>query len=83
LTAYSFGVNRFPLGSSRKAVPLGIEPQSGSPWDRAAKRFKKFTEIDISFNCGVNNAGICELENLRIIKAFYNPKITNLVRSTA
>jgi hypothetical protein len=47
-------------------------------------------EIDISGDCGVNDAGICKLssstnsreavENLRIINASYNPKITNLNR---
>jgi hypothetical protein len=48
------------------------------------------TEIHISINCEVDEAGICELssstksrgavENLLIIKAFDNKKITNLNR---
>jgi hypothetical protein len=36
------------------------------------------TEIYIGWYCGVDDAGICELENLLIIKASDNPKITNL-----
>jgi hypothetical protein len=55
-------------------------------------QFKKLTEIDIGGNCGVGDAGICELssstksrgavENLLIITGYVNSKITNLVRST-
>jgi hypothetical protein len=48
--------------------------------DRAAKRFKKLTEIYIGFDCGVDDAGICELENLLIITASDNSKIKNLNR---
>jgi hypothetical protein len=44
-------------------------------------RFKKLSEINISVSrCGVDDAGICELENLLIINAYSNPKITNLNR---
>jgi hypothetical protein len=42
-------------------------------------RFKKLTEINIC-DCGVNDAGIYELDNLLIINAYENPKITNLNR---
>jgi hypothetical protein len=46
--------------------------------DRAAKRFKKLTEINISgYRCGVDDSSIFELENLLIINDYGNGKITN------
>jgi hypothetical protein len=54
---------------------------------------QKLNEINIGGYCGVNDAEICKLssstnsrgavENLLIIKASGNTKITNLVRSKA
>jgi hypothetical protein len=68
----------------------------GNPKITNLNRFKKLTQINISCDsceCGVNDGGICELssltksrgavENLLIINACSNTKITNLVRSTA
>jgi hypothetical protein len=44
-------------------------------------RFKKLIEINISGSrCGVDDPGICELENLLIINAESNQQITNLKR---
>jgi hypothetical protein len=67
--------------NSRGAVEnLLIINASYNPKITNLNRFKKLTEINISWRCGVNDAGICELENLLIIKAFGNTKITNLNR---
>jgi hypothetical protein len=80
--------------NSREAVEnLIIINASNNPKITNLNRFKKLTEINIGWNCGVNDSGICELsswkksrgavDNLLIINAHYNKKITNLVRSTA
>jgi hypothetical protein len=66
---------------SRGAVDnLLIINADGNPKIKNLNRFKKLTEIYISGDCGVNDAGICELENLLIINAYSNYKITNLNR---
>jgi hypothetical protein len=79
------------LTNSREAVEnLQIINASGNPKITNLNRFKKLTEINIGNDCGVNDAGICELssstnsrkavENLLIIQASGNTKITNLNR---
>jgi hypothetical protein len=43
-----------------------------TPKIKNLNRFKELTEVDVSYRCGVNDAGIFELENLLIIKAYGN-----------
>ena len=51
---------------------------SNNPKVTTVNHLVKLEILDVSWNCGINNAGIVNCINLESLSAIDNPKITNV-----